>query len=72
MVRLAIIVAVIGQAIVMASAGKIPLSHFKTQIYREPPIPEAKSIKAVELEYIEQRVDNFDPTNDATWQMVSS
>jgi len=66
MFRLLIIVAVIGPAL----TTKIPLRHFKTQINREPEIiSNMKSTAAVELEYIEQQVDNFDPTNDATWQM---
>lgn len=68
MLRLLIIVAIIGQAFTV----KIPLSQLRNQVHREPPIPEQQSIADVELEYVEQRVDNFDPTNNATWQMVST
>lgn len=66
MLRLIVIVAIIGQAF----AVKIPLSQLRGQAFREPYIPEQQSIADVELEYVEQRLDNFDPTNDATWQMV--
>lgn len=51
-------------------AIKIPLTQFKTEIHREPPIYGPIRTTTVELEYVEQRVDNFDPTNYATWQMV--
>lgn len=70
MLRLTIFVAIIGQAILMTCAGKIPISHFKTLLYREPPVPEPKSIQSPVEEYVEQNVDNFDPNNDATYQMV--
>lgn len=70
MFRAAIIVAILGQVITIACAAKIPIGQFKTRIYREPPIPEQKGTLAPVLEYIEQNVDNFDPTNDATYQMV--
>jgi len=66
MLCLVVIIAVIGQA----CAVKIPISHLKTRIYREPPIIyDQQSTAAVELEYIQQRLDNFDPTNNGTWQM---
>lgn len=67
MLRLIFIVAIVGQGF----AVKIPLTQFKTEIYREPPIYGPIRTTAVELEYVEQRLDNFDPTNDATWQMVN-
>lgn len=70
MLRLPVYVAIIAQAILMTCAIKIPISHFKTLLNREPPIPEAKSPRIPQLEYIEQKVDNFDPNNDATYQMV--
>lgn len=70
MFRLAIIVLIFVQALSITCAAKIPVSQFKNRIYREPPIPEAKTPRIPELEYIEQKVDNFDPTNDATYQMV--
>lgn len=66
MFRLMFIVAIVGHA----CSIKIPLSQFKAEIYREPPVYGPIKTTAVELEYVEQRVDNFDPTNDATWQMV--
>lgn len=70
MLRVAVILAIFGQVITIACAAKIPIGHFKTRLYREPPIPEQKSTLAPVLEYIEQNVDNFDPANDATYQMV--
>ncbi|XP_037029560.1 thymus-specific serine protease-like [Bradysia coprophila] len=71
MLRLTILFAtVIGPAILMASAEKIPIGKFKTLLYREPPISsEAISPQAPVLEYIEQNVDNFNPNNDDTYQM---
>lgn len=36
----------------------------------EPPIPQQKSNRTPELEFVMQRLDNFDPTNTETWQMV--
>lgn len=68
MLRLIVIVAIIGQAL----AVKITLSTLRSGIYRDPLFTEQESIADVELEYIEQRLDNFDQTNDATWQMVST
>lgn len=63
--------ALIGHSILVASAAKIPISHFKTLLYREPPLlSETISPQAPVLEYIEQNVDNFNPTNDATYRMV--
>lgn len=38
---------------------------------REPPPPPAKSTRAVETLWIQQRVDNFDSSNTAQWDMVS-
>ncbi len=66
MLQWILIAAVVGQA----CGIKIPLNQFKAEVYREPPIYGPIRTTAVELEYVEQRVDNFDPTNDATWQMV--
>lgn len=63
---LLLLVAIVGPVYTI----KIPLTHLKSKIYREPPIYGPIRTTAVELEYVEQRVDNFDPTNDATWQMV--
>lgn len=71
MMRTAIFVALIGHAVFMASATKIPISHFNKLLHREPPIPVAKTPRIPVLEHIEQKVDNFDPTNDATYQMVT-
>lgn len=70
MLRKVILVVILMQAISITWAVKIPITQFKNRIYREPPIPEAKTPRVPELEYIEQNVDNFDPTNDATYQMV--
>lgn len=70
MVRLIVFVSIIGQVILMANAAKIPISHFKTLLHREPPIPEAQSPRIPVLEYVEQNVDNFNPANDDTYQMV--
>lgn len=70
MLRLALLVVVIGQAILWTCAVRIPISQFKTHLHREPPISEAKTPRVPRLEYIEQRVDNFDPNNEATFQMV--
>lgn len=70
--RTVIFLVLIGQAILMASAIKIPINHFNKLLHRGPPIPEAKTPRMPVLEYIEQRVDNFDPNNDATYQMVIS
>lgn len=39
---------------------------------REPPPPPAKTTRAVETLWIEQKVDNFDSTNTEIWYMVSS
>jgi hypothetical protein len=36
---------------------------------REPPIPTRKSSKLLYYSEIEQKVDNFDPQNNQTWQM---
>lgn len=49
---------------------KIPSAQFKAELHREPPIYGPIRTTAVEQEYVEQRLDNFDPTNNATWQMV--
>lgn len=38
---------------------------------REPPPPPAKSTRAVETLWINQKVDNFDSANNETWEMVS-
>lgn len=74
MLRVTIVVLILVQAISMACAAKIPLSRFKSRVYREPPVSGdargEQSIQAPVLEYLEQNLDNFDPTNDATWQMV--
>lgn len=37
---------------------------------REPPLPRQQSNRAVVLEYIDQRVDNFNPQNTGTYKMV--
>lgn len=73
MTRLTILfVTIIGTSILIASAAKIPISHFKTLIYREPPLRSRTiSPQAPVLEFIEQNVDNFNPNNDATYRMVS-
>lgn len=41
--------------------------------FREPPLPISKSVSPFEtkLEWIEQRVDNFDPQNNETYLMVN-
>lgn len=70
MFRVAIIAAFLVQVISVALAVKIPVSQFNSRIYREPPIPDAKSPRVPVLEYVEQDVDNFDPNNDATYRMV--
>ncbi|XP_037040840.1 putative serine protease K12H4.7 [Bradysia coprophila] len=70
MSRIAIILAIIGHSILMASAAKIPISHFKTLLFREPPLlSQTIRPQAPVLEYIEQNVDNFNPNNDATYRM---
>ncbi len=68
--RSIIFLAIIGHAISMGCATRIPIGHFKTLLHREPPISEAKTPRIPVQEYLEQRVDNFDPNNDATYQMV--
>lgn len=72
MLRLAIsFVAIIGPVILTASAANVPISQFKTLLYREPPIlSDAISPQAPVLEYIDQNVDNFNPNNEATYRMV--
>ncbi|XP_037044551.1 putative serine protease K12H4.7 [Bradysia coprophila] len=65
MLRWLFILAIVGRACTI----RIPLIQFKSEVYREPLIDGPIRTTAVELEYVEQRVDNFDPTNDATWQM---
>lgn len=42
----------------------------KMTLNREPVISNIKSTRIVELDVIEQRVDNFDPSNWDTYQMV--
>lgn len=66
MLRWIFVVSVVG----LVSGVKIPLSQIKAPIYQEPHIYGPIRTTAVELEYVEQRVDNFDAANDATWQMV--
>lgn len=39
-------------------------------INREPQIYPQRSTRAVELEYIDQHVDNFNPQNTDTYRMV--
>lgn len=52
-------------------AIRVPLIQLKSEVHREPFIDGPIQTTDVETEYVEQRVDNFDPTNDATWQMVN-
>lgn len=41
--------------------------------FREPPVPKSKSLTFnVKQEWIDQRVDNFDPQNGETYKMVGS
>ncbi|KAJ6639188.1 putative serine protease K12H4.7 [Pseudolycoriella hygida] len=68
--RVPILLAVIGQVICFVCSAKIPVSHFKNLLYREPPVPEPKTPRLPELEYVEQRLDNFNSNNEATFQMV--
>lgn len=72
MLRLDILfVAIIGPVILTALAANVPISQFKTLLYREPPIlSDAISPQAPVLEYIDQNVDNFNPNNEATYRMV--
>lgn len=71
MLRLALCVAVIGQAVLLACAAKIPASEFRARLYREPPLKDdVISPLSPVLETVEMRVDNFNPNNDATFQMV--
>jgi len=48
--------------------NKIPFNALNT-LNKEPPIPEQKSTKAVQTNWIEQRLDHFDFTNMETWNM---
>lgn len=54
------------QILLFASAHKFVGGSF----FSEPPVPEQKSNRSPELEFVTQRLDNFDPTNNETWQMV--
>lgn len=42
----------------------------KMMLNREPVIKTLRSTRNVELDFIEQRVDNFDPSNWETYRMV--
>lgn len=45
----------------------------QNMLHREPPIVGIdRSTRAVTLHTIEQRVDNFDPQNNATYKMVNA
>lgn len=55
--------------VISSAAVKNPKRIFLNN--REPPPPPAKSTRAVETLWIEQKVDNFDSANNETWDMVS-
>lgn len=66
MIRNIFLVLIVWQILSFATAHKFLRESF----CREPPIPEQKSNRTAELEFVTQRLDNFDPANSETWQMV--
>lgn len=47
--------------------------HGQSMLHREPPIVGIhRSLREVTLHTIQQRVDNFDPQNNATYEMVNT
>ncbi|KAG4072743.1 hypothetical protein HA402_001855 [Bradysia odoriphaga] len=67
MIRKIIIVVtlIVLQVLLFASAHEFARGSF----YTEPPIPQQKNTRTPELGFVTQRLDNFDPTNNQTWQM---
>lgn len=61
-----IVVSLMVGQMVFASTYKCARENF----YPEPPIPDRKSSRTPELGFVTQRLDNFDPTNNRTWEMV--
>lgn len=54
--------------------AEVSIQIFEDEIslIREPPPPISNNKVAVETEWIEQRIDNFNPQNSDTYMMVSS
>lgn len=56
-------------AITSTDAIFIPRHHIRT-LYEAPPLPERNSNRVLDTQWIDQRIDNFDPQNEATYRMV--
>lgn len=56
-----------------AALAETPIQIFEAELslIREPPPPLSNNEKAVETEWIEQRIDNFNPQNSDTYMMVT-
>lgn len=73
MIRLLIFSIAIFQTVVSSNADKIKisLSELVSTSQHGPTNFVRKSSRIPVMEFIEQRLDNFDPNNDDTWQMVT-
>lgn len=65
-----LLLAAILASIVLQSEAFFGFTTNGSFINREPPIYPQRSTRAVELEYIDQLVDNFNPQNSDTYRMV--
>lgn len=71
MTKLLLAVAILA-SIALSTEAFLGFTTKHSFLNREPLIYPQRSIRAVELEYIEQRVDNFNPQNTNTYRMVNN
>lgn len=73
MIRLLIFSIAILQTVVSSNTDKIKisLSEIVSTGQHEPTNLMRKSSRIPVMEFIEQSLDNFNPNNDVTWQMVT-